>query len=69
MNHRTGDGFLVGQALELNLRKRFTVGAGKDCLTQGGILHAAGVNIQTTGIEAGTLTQFGTCHILHLGIG
>ena len=68
VNHRTGDGFLVGQALELNLRKRFTVGAGKDCLTQGGILHAAGVNIQTTGIEAGTLTQFGTCHILHLGV-
>ena len=68
MNHRAGDGFLVGQALELNLRECFAVGAGENCLTQGDILHAAGINIQTTGIEASTLTQLGTCHVLHLGV-
>ena len=68
MNHRTGDGFLVGQALELNLRECFTVGAGEDSLTQGGILHAPRIDIQTAGVEAGTLTQFGPGHVLHLGV-
>ena len=69
VNHRTGNGFLVGQTLELNLRECFTVGANEDRLTQGSVLDAAGINIQTARVEAGTLTQFGTGNILHLGVG
>ena len=69
VNHRTGDSFLVGQTLELNLCECFTVGADEDCLTQGSILDAAGVNIQAASVEAGALTQFGTRNVLHLGIG
>ena len=69
VNHRTGDSLLVGKTLELNICQCFTVGTDEDCLTQGSILDAAGVNIQASGVEAGALTQFGTRNILHLGIG
>ena len=68
VNHRTGNGFLIGQTLELNLGKCLTIHTGKDCLTQGSILDAAGVNIQTTGVEAGALTQFSTSNVLNLRV-